>query len=280
MNSGVRQVNDLVVKHSRTASDSAALVERTHLLRAQGLKTPAVRLSPSGRNLYFQRIDGNTAQAHLLEAGAGKDLVPVLKRSLHPVAFLHTSKVVRASSYQPFRLIDPRLDIMAERGRCRSEDRKLATTIRAGLLRIIPPVPVRNCLLHGDLHPGQIILERPPITAAWLIDLDDMCLGDLEADLGNLVAHLLTSGVLDSPLTASMMSNVIDAVCHAYECNTSLKVDHKLVTVYGKAALLRRALKLMLDRNQPDAARRIMQLLAAGLLAPIDLVAGERTNLP
>lgn len=269
MHGGVRIVGDLVVKPCRTASGSAALVERTRLLQSRGLKTPPVRLSRSGRSLCFHRIDGETAQVHLLEAAAGKGvnaiLAPVLKRCLEPVAALHASNAVWAARYQPFRLIDPRMEMMAGHGRCTNEEKTLATSIRTGLSRIVPPIPVRNCVLHGDLHPGQIILERAPLTGAWLIDLDDMCCGDPEADLGNLVAHLLTSGVFDKPVLSSSMNAVMQMVCSAYERNASLQADKQLVAIYGLTALLRRALKLMLDRNELEAGRQILQFLVAEL---------------
>ncbi|MCA9737270.1 MAG: aminoglycoside phosphotransferase family protein [Gemmatimonadetes bacterium] len=49
-----------------------------------------------------------------------------------------------------------------------------------------PPVGPR-VLLHGDLHPGQVLVEGPRLL---FVDWDRSCAGDPEYDLGVLAAHL------------------------------------------------------------------------------------------
>lgn len=69
------------------------------------------------------------------------------------------------------------------------------------LAKLLPeslPDPGEDGLLHGDLHPGQVIIGQD---GPFLIDLEDVAVGDAFEDVGHLAAHLLYfAGWQEEPL--------------------------------------------------------------------------------
>jgi Ser/Thr protein kinase RdoA (MazF antagonist) len=57
-----------------------------------------------------------------------------------------------------------------------------------------PPGPVDEVLLHGDVHPGNALLDGDRIN---LIDLDQSGIGAAAADIGSLAARLRYRDILD-----------------------------------------------------------------------------------
>ncbi|WP_221931627.1 phosphotransferase [Palleronia caenipelagi] len=84
--------------------------------------------------------------------------------------------------------LDPQLRIRPRLHHLTSQD-------IAEALHALGRLPTKgNALLHGDMHLGQMIDASDG--TVWLIDLDDLCLGPAEADLGNLIANLATQAQL------------------------------------------------------------------------------------
>lgn len=157
-----------VVKvYPATALADAAL-HRAETLRATGIATPAAtRIAPDA--LAFPRLDGRSGTA----------LATDLTTLLAPLAALHRVAVPGLAPHDPFHRIRPRL-----------------ANAPAALLARIEALetegnPTPSVTIHGDFHPGQVIVA--PDGTGWLIDLDDLARGTPEADLGNLLAYLLTA---------------------------------------------------------------------------------------
>ena len=111
---------------------------------------------------------------------------------------------------------------------------------------------------------------------AWLLDLEDVALGDREADLANFSAHLATSGWLASADIASTFLQCLEAICAAYRGAGGGKLNNDRAIAHGAAALLRRGLKLW--QQDGDAARTQEIVAAAMALAQLSASAGQRSN--
>lgn len=101
-------------------------------------------------------------------------------------------------------------------------------------------------LVHGDFHLKQVLIDQKK-NSTWLIDLDDVCIGHIEQDIGNMLAHILTSeefwrnsledhhGWLKELVVASLTER----------CDTEL--NNQRLAFYTAVSLLRRALKFVVD---------------------------------
>lgn len=157
-----------VVKVYPATPLSDAALHRANTLRAAGIATPAAtRIAPDA--LAFPRIDGRSGTA----------LASDLATLLAPLAALHRAAVPGLAPHDPFHRIRPRLNHAPTALRARIEALETAGN------------PAPSVTIHGDFHPGQVIAA--PDGTGWLIDLDDLAHGAPEADLGNLLAYLLTA---------------------------------------------------------------------------------------
>lgn len=207
---------------SEGASVEAA--RRSSILRGAGVATPAAR--PVGRTVEFDRIEG-TSGLPLLNA-ASEDW-------LRPLAALHRCRIDGITPCDPIRRIFPRLDLLTN------------PQLGDALDRLAPDTPQGQTLLHGDFHMGQLI--KGADGKVWVVDLDDLCLGPPEADLGNLIANLATQPGLPADFPARLAhwrQRILDAwtVICAPPCMATL--EHHLVL-----ALIRRHLKLR-EAGRPD----------------------------
>jgi thiamine kinase-like enzyme len=190
---------------------------RSTRLRAQGLDTPAAKAR--GEHVEFDRIDGHAGLSLLRVAPA---------RWLRPLARLHKCALNEIGAMDAFRRIHPRLHLLT------------SSALREAVVRLGTSPPRRTVLLHGDFHLGQVIEDGSG--GMWLIDLDDLCLGPPEADLGNLIANLATqarlSGDLGSNVTA-WRACILETWARLSAPLHARTLDH-----YIAVALIRRHLKL------------------------------------
>jgi len=123
-------------------------------------------------------------------------------------------------------------------------------------------------LIHGDFHFRQVLLD-PDIPRTWLIDLDDICIGHREQDIGNLVAHLVTSIEIKQPALALSQRQVQAMIVGALKQLTGCMLDSQRLAFYTALALLRRALKFICSERyrahrsllSSDYSNLILQLL-------------------
>lgn len=199
--------------HKRYASGEAAFtaLQRSKVVRAAGVSTPVARPTALPEVLIFDRI----------VAGA----TPSLSEILATLAPLHRMRGAQCRRFDPFARILPRLT-----GGMPAIQRRVAG------LEVVDRAlgwPAET-VVHGDLHPGQVIRDGRGQT--WLIDLDDLALGPAEADFGNLAAFLATQR--PGPLPDMARQAIAGIVAEA------TSADPALVGHFCDIALVRRALKL------------------------------------
>lgn len=148
-------------------------------------------------------------------------------------------------AYDPFLRIDARL------GAVRHAPAYSALKDMIEHLRSVP-LPTQGTL-HGDFHPGQVL--RDDAGALWVIDLDDMARGPVEADLGNLAAWRLTQAGMPPP-DLSSLARETQALCTAWT-RMDGGGDPALALHFARIALIRRALKLA-ERGRRDLLEGIV----------------------
>jgi len=223
-----------VVKRYPSATAATAALTRAAALQEAGLATPsATRLGPDA--LAFPRLSGRT----------GPTLTADLATLLAPLAALHATSIPGLAPQDPFRRITPRLSDAPAALRAR-----VATL--AAQSRPAPTVPV-----HGDFHPGQAIVTSDG--TPWVIDLDDMALATSEADLGNLLAWLLTApDTRDAPPPIGWRKTL----CAAWRGS---QLYPATLSLHTEIALIRRAMKRAEDGDSVPLNR----LMAGGYSAQI-----------
>lgn len=204
---------------------------RSALLRQQGLTTPTAEAE--GPRVRFARIDGLS----------GLRLAQVTPESwLLPLAHLHACALPGLAPIDPLRRIRPRGGLLTEPG------------LRDVFARLARVAPAGGSLLHGDFHLGQVIGDRQG--EYWMIDLDDLCIGPPEADLGNLIANLATQQLLPGSF-ASRLHDWRDRVLMAWT-RLAPPADPERVDHFAALALLRRHLKLR-AQGRPDFEAEILR---------------------
>lgn len=164
----VRMEAERVVKHYTAPEMADRAQQHAEALAQADVATPLpLRLAPD--ILAFPRLEGRS----------GAVLASDLPALLAPLPALHAARVPGLAPLDPFRRIFPRLAAAPP-----------ALRARIAVLAA-QPRPRPTSTVHGDFHPGQVIMAGD--RTAWLIDLDDLALATPEADLGNLLAWLLTS---------------------------------------------------------------------------------------
>ncbi|MFK7891275.1 MAG: aminoglycoside phosphotransferase family protein [Granulosicoccus sp.] len=104
----------------------------------------------------------------------------------------------------------------------------------------------KHHLVHGDFHFRQVLLDlQTPCT--WLIDLDDVGIGHREQDIGNLLAHIMTSKefLRDSPVACHDRLKML--VIMSLKKLGSKRLNQQRLAFYTALSLLRRALKFVTD---------------------------------
>lgn len=218
-----------VVKSYPSATAAQDALARAIALSAAGIATPRPdALTPTA--LAFPRLDGHS----------GPDLLADLPTLLSPLLALHSTALPGLPRHDPFRRISPRLSLAPPPLRAR-----IATL--TALPRPQPTTPI-----HGDFHPGQVIAD--PDGTAWLIDLDDMALATPEADLGNLLAWLLTAPAAQDQTPAKGWKTALLNAWHGMQLHPAT------LCMETEIALIRRALK----RAGAGDATPLHRLLSGG----------------
>ena len=230
--------------------DGRMLVARVAMLRAAGLRVPAVRLDAPNRCLRIRRVAGVEGRALLHAATDGDAILRLFGRLTAPLIRLHAldPSPLALPAVDPGRRVRPRLQ-----GGSALQLR--AAELWATLAGPASSLTAPSRVLHGDYHPGQLIFGsragRP-----WLLDLDDMARGSPEVDYGNLVAYLASwpalAGEERGPLCDRLLSRLLAP-------GGSVRLEPGRLRLATTVALVRRALKL--EERGADA------LLPADLLA-------------
>lgn len=121
-----------------------------------------------------------------------------------------------------------------------------------------PPEPQAPVLLHGDCHPGNVLVASDLVS---LIDIDQAGTGPAAADIGSLLARLAYGAVLgetDLP-TAALMAN---AFLEGYAQVRALP-DDRTLDWYAAAALLAERSLRAVNRIRPEALVKLPELIGA-----------------
>jgi Phosphotransferase enzyme family len=213
-----------VFKRYANREQASLAVARAEQLLAGGVPTPRALLHRQGRMVMFPRIAGRSGRDI-----STQDIQQVASLLLSVVKLHALNPLPALPVFDPLAKITARSAAGLDPGLCRLID---------GALEVISRSPKASCVVHGDLHVGQFVLGSSE--TAWLVDLDDMALGDSESDLGNFAAHLVTRTFTTAPIEA--MRQCLAESCDSY-ARAGGRVDMELADAYGRIALVRRAMK-------------------------------------
>ena len=218
-------------------AEGERLIDRAREITRAGARTPAPEYHADGNALTFPAIDGVAGVALI-------DAVP-LPELLAPLQAIRRADLTDVPIYDPFAKITTRLAPEAPRW------------LTERIARLADMAPHPTGIVHGDFHCGQLI--RDGAGRVWVIDLEDMAFGPVEADLGNFAAHLATRPeTRRADLAESVLGwsgQVLDAWSRLKEtCNQTLFRRHLDI------ALIRRALKLRDDRGDANVLRALKGL--------------------
>jgi len=124
------------------------------------------------------------------------------------------------------------------------------------------PAAAAPATLHGDLHLNNVLVDEDRIA---LVDLDDLCRGPAELELGSFVAALLYRAALHG--RRGMHQEDIEHFLAGYAEHASRPVRVDQVGWYAAAALIH------------ERAWRCLTSLKPGRLALIDELIGEASEL-
>jgi Phosphotransferase enzyme family len=210
------------------SNDAAGIaVARADWLRGRGVLTPGGLLARHGRLAGFELVAGQPG--HVAVDGAAYSIEPAL---FSPIVRIHALvPALPLPRFDPLAKILPRLDTKAA---------ALLQREVAASLEVIDGFELSRSVLHGDLHPGQLIFDEAG--DAWLLDLDDLSEGDPAADIGNFAAHLATREEAGKSRPRASLAVWLEAVLAAYR-QAGGEARPSLAEAYGRLALIRRALK-------------------------------------
>ena len=218
-------------------SEAHHLIARAAVLSSEGTNTPIPRYDPDQKALSFPRLKGISGVALI-------DEVP-LPTLLTPLQSLRYAKIPELAAFDPFTKITTRLDANTPPW----------LTARIDALRDTPNGS--GGVVHGDFHCGQMI--RDESDCLWLIDLDDMARGAIEADLGNFAAHLATRPETGKRCLSEDLPFWAEQV-HGAWLRLGETCDTALFRRHADIAVTRRALKLRGLRNDHEVFRALENL--------------------
>jgi streptomycin 6-kinase len=247
MKNRIRRCPPYLFKRFSTPAEAEAAVSRSALLHKAGVQTAKAATNFGSRLVRFDLIEAETGFAVLLRQG--KSVLPTLMQNL---VALHVVKgLADLQPFQPLMKITPRLS--------EAHHQAFAPLVSQALGEI-SDLPGETCVIHGDLHVGQFLIDASG--TCWLIDFDDVAIGDPAADLGNFAAHLATRPeTCSGPPFAAMrqwLAMVLDAY-HRVGGHTSAQA----ADAYGRLALVRRVLKLQQTRSDEFADQLLIGLQEA-----------------
>ncbi len=218
-------------------AEAENLILRATAIARAGGNTPVPSYCPDRNAVSFPVVDGTSGMA-LVDELALTDL-------LSPLQAIRRAEIAELPIFEPFAKITPRLGTKAPQW--------LITRIVKLLDRPLEPGGV----VHGDFHCGQMI--RDVSDRLWVIDLDDMAQGPIEADLGNLAAHLATR-----PETGcrNLAQDLLFWSAEVQDAWTELgeTCDPHLFLRHVDIAVTRRAMKLHDVRGETEVLDRLEHL--------------------
>ena len=238
------------------------------MLNARGVPTPAIchdSIEQCLRMPHIRGVSGHDFFSRKLRAMCAAPSraarMLILKQVLTPIIALHR---IEASSsglevFDAWRRIRPRIAALA--WQCEADQMLLREAVAELNERTSPGLDAVACqrgliIVHGDLHPGQLIQDEAG--TIWLLDLDDLSAGRPESDLGNLAAHMASHPITQLQHPASDFSLYAEQLGDAYERSGGWCIDIELMHLYGALALLRRALKLWLRDKRREQLERLV----------------------
>ena len=132
-----------------------------------------------------------------------------------------------------------------------------AGKVVAALERRVPHSDAAPATLHGDLHLNNILVESGRVA---LVDLDDLCRGPAELELGSFVAALTYRAALHGE--DAIAEETIESFLEGYRENTARAISAAHVRWYAAAALICERAWRCLTSLKPGRLERIDELVA------------------
>jgi Ser/Thr protein kinase RdoA (MazF antagonist) len=231
----------------------------------------ASRLRTADPSLRSPRVLAHSADRRLLllEPMPGRSwlslgrssAVDALRRLGRAIAVVHATPLGSCAAGAPrFARLD--LEHLTQAGEVISQARPdVAAAARTLADRLVsdPPEPTEQVLLHGDCHPGNVLVVGDHVS---LLDLDQAGTGPAAADIGNLLARLSYGAVLgesDAATTTLMARAFLDGYAQVRALPSP-----RTLRWYAAAALLAERGLRAVNRVRPEALARLEDLVGTG----------------
>lgn len=180
-----RQPNVFAKCYSLGLGAKVAARCRRLLQSAEGLSLPALLHFDAARDvLWFAGIDGPLAADHC-DGPQGAETVRLLAAG---AAALHAAQGVTGETCNRAQLIDETGRRLAKLALALPSEQPGLAKLGARLLAIQADLPPpRTQTLHGDLHLRQWVMAAG---RAYLVDFDELALGEAEQDLASLIVDM------------------------------------------------------------------------------------------
>jgi len=222
------------------------------------LRSPRVLAHSHDHNLLLLEPMPGRSWLHLDRPAA----IDALRRLGRAIAVVHATALGAnsASGVRRFVRLDP--THITRAGELISQARpELATATRTLTNRLTadPPAAQEQVLLHGDCHPGNVLVAGDRLS---LIDIDQAGTGPAAADIGSLLARLNYGSVLGErdPATATVMTN---AFLEGYSQVRALPDDSTLRWYVAAALVVERGVRAV-NRARPSALSKLERLVGVG----------------
>jgi len=174
---------------------------RTLLQSAEGLSLPALLHFDAARDvLWLAGIDGPLAAAHC-DGSLGAETARLLATG---TAALHAARDVAEETFHRAQLVDETGRRLAKLALALPSEQpglaKLGARLLAVGARLPPP---RYQTIHGDLHLRQWVMAAG---RAYLVDFDELALGEAEQDLASLIVDMEYRGHGGAPVADLLLA--------------------------------------------------------------------------
>jgi Ser/Thr protein kinase RdoA (MazF antagonist) len=187
--------------------------------------------------------------------------VDAMRRLGRAIAVVHATPLGGCAGKAPrFARLD--LEHVTQAGELISQARPdVAAAARTLADRLVsdPAEPMGQVLLHGDCHPGNVLVAGDRVS---LIDLDQAGTGPAAADIGSLLARLSYGAVLgesDAATTILMARAFLDGYAQVRALPSA-----RTLRWYAAATLLAERALRAVNRLRPEALARLEDLVGAG----------------
>lgn len=218
-------------------AEAGCLIGRAHRITEAGTRTPEPTYCPDRDLLVFPAIDGTSGTTLVAELALPELFAPLL--------------AVRRANLPDLPVFNPFAKIAARM----KPDAPQWLINRVTRLQHMDTGPAG--IVHGDFHCGQLI--RDYRDCVWIVDLEDMAQGPVEADLGNFAAHLATHPETRQGALAEGVQFWAEQVLDGW-VSLGEPCDCALFWRHIDIALTRRALKLRDDRAEPEILTALKSL--------------------